>query len=61
MTAKKLTELNEILADVRAIEKRINKLDVQPNWEQKVKRDMLRAVTLLDLGVSDFIISAESE
>ena len=61
MTAKKLTELNEILADVRAIEDKIFRLKVLPNWEMRVKSDMIRAVNLLDLSVSDFIISVESD
>ena len=61
MTAKKLTELNEILADVRALREKIDSLEVRPNWESKVKADMFSAIHLLDLSVSDFIVSAESD
>jgi hypothetical protein len=57
MTANKVDELNEILSDVRAIQDRILELDVSHNWEYKVKHDMYQAAFLLDLGVSDFIIS----
>lgn len=56
-----LEELNGILADVRAIQKRIESFESQPNWETTVKADMLRAVTNLDLATSDFILSLEQQ
>ena len=54
-------ELDGILRDVRSLEAKIKALEVLPNWESDVKNDMLRAIKLLDLSVSDFIVSLEAE
>lgn len=60
MTAKKqLNELYEILSDVRTLESKIKQLELLPNWETRLKNDILRHIANLDFGVSDFIVSAE--
>jgi len=57
MTAK-LEQLNEILGAVRELEEKIKAIDVLPNWELGLKNDLLRHISSLDYGVSDFILSA---
>jgi hypothetical protein len=56
MTAKK-EQLEEILSDIRELEEKVKSLDVLPNWEQGLKRDILRNLSVIDYSVSDFIIS----
>jgi hypothetical protein len=53
--------LDEILSDVRELEKKIKAIDVLPNWELGLKNDLLRHIKNLDYGVSDFIVSEEAE
>ena len=60
MTAKKV-QLEEILSDVRELSEKIKSLDVLPNWEQGLKNDMLRHLSHVDFGISDFIISTDEE
>jgi hypothetical protein len=56
MTARK-GQLEEILSEVRELEEKVKSLDVLPNWEQGLKNDILRNLSVIDYSVSDFIIS----
>jgi len=53
-----LSELYEILNTARELQERVKKIEVLPNWEQRVKSDMLRHLKQFDLCVSDFIMSS---
>ena len=56
MTAKKV-QLEEMLSQVRELEEKVKAFDVLPNWEQRLKNDILRNLSVIDYAVSDFIIS----
>jgi len=53
----KIDELNEILSRVRELEEKVKALDVLPNWEEGLKNDILRNLSVIDYAVSDFVIS----
>ena len=56
MTAKKV-QLEEMLSQVRELEEKVKAFDVLPNWEQRLKNDILRNLSVIDYSLSDFIIS----
>jgi hypothetical protein len=55
MTEKKTNELDEILKILFDVEDRVKKIDVLPNWEKKVKRDLLCNIRMAALYVGDLI------
>ena len=60
MTETKTQELNEILKVLYDLEARVKNFEVLPNWEARVKRDLLHHLRLASLDVGDFLYS-ESE
>lgn len=59
MTAKKLNEFSEILSQLRELEDKVKSIDVLPNWEKRVKYDLLTDLRKAQLACGDFIMSLD--